>query len=63
MLHFVNKKINAGYIYQVRAADAIPHINFSLPYNGYFFNSYLTFEQISGLAQKNGVDYKKNCVH
>ena len=28
--------------------------------NGYFFKSCLTFEQISGLAQKNGVAYKKN---
>ena len=34
MRHFVNKKVNAGHIYQVRAADAIPNINFSLP-NGY----------------------------
>ena len=31
-------------------------------YNGYYFKSCLTFEQISGLAQKNGVAYKKNCV-
>ena len=43
MRHFVNKKINAGHIYQVRAADAIPNINFSLPKEEMNFVIHLIF--------------------